>query len=230
MAFSEDEIQLLINKVDKEQAKARRRTIIAIIIPTLAAILYLGFTVWLISVEQEKLKKIEADLKNRKQELTQVEHKLSLREEQLKKTEETLDRQNDQIQKAQQQIAQGNIVAAQEEIANISTGFRENEINGFRAILEGDLENARRLFGVAYKAYPTYHNVDEIYRRVLTLDRVKAYNSASSSEQQSIQRKIMQEIITNYSWGMSGDLLNEMKSRLAINQHWLPNITQPKDN
>jgi hypothetical protein len=49
MAFSEDELQLLIKKVEKGQAKARRRTVVAIIIPTVAATLYLGFTILLIN-------------------------------------------------------------------------------------------------------------------------------------------------------------------------------------
>jgi hypothetical protein len=215
MAFSEDELQLLIKKVEKGQAKARRRTVFAIIIPTVTAILYLGFTIWLITIKQNELKEIEVDLKNRKQELNRVEQELSQREQQLSKAEETLAQQNDQVRQAQQKIAQGNIVAAQEQIVNISTDFKENEINGFRAILEGDLENARRLFEAAYNAYPTYHNVDEIYRRVLTQDRVRAYNIGSSNEKQSIQREIMQEIVVNYSWGMPEDLLNKMKSRLA---------------
>ncbi len=215
MAFSEDELQLFIKKVEKGQAKARRRTVVAIIIPTVAAILYLGFTVWLINTKQNEFKKIEVDLKNRKQELSRVEQELSQRGEQLGKAEATLALQTEQIRQVQQEIEQGNVVAAQEKIVNISTDFKENEINGFRAILEGDLENARRLFEVAYNAYPTYHNVDEIYRRVLTQDRVKAYTIGSSNEKQLIQREIMQEIVTNYSWGMPEDLLNEMKLRLA---------------
>jgi len=215
MAFSEDELQLFIKKVEKGQAKARRRTVVAIIIPTVAAILYLGFTVWLINTKQNELKKIEVDLKNRKQELSRVEQELSQRGEQLGKAEATLALQTEQIRQVQQEIEQGNVVAAQEKIVNISTDFKENEINGFRAILEGDLENARRLFEVAYNAYPAYHNVDEIYRRVLTQDRVKAYTIGSSNEKQLIQREIMQEIVTNYSWGMPEDLLNEMKLRLA---------------
>jgi septal ring factor EnvC (AmiA/AmiB activator) len=215
MAFSEDELQLFIKKVEKGQAKARRRTVVAIIIPTVAAILYLGFTVWLINTKQNELKKIEVDLKNRKQELSRVEQELSQRGEQLGKAEATLALQTEQIRQVQQEIEQGNVVAAQEKIVNISTDFKENEINGFRAILEGDLENARRLFEAAYNAYPTYHNVDEIYHQVLTQDRVRTYNIGSSNEKQSIQREIMQEIVENYSWGMPEDLLDEMKSRLA---------------
>ena len=97
MAFSEDELQLFIKKVEKGQAKARRRTVVAIIIPTVAAILYLGFTVWLINTKQNELKKIEVDLKNRKQELSRVEQELSQRGEQLGKAEATLALQTEQI-------------------------------------------------------------------------------------------------------------------------------------
>ncbi len=215
MTFSEDELQLLIKKVEKGQAKARRRTVVAIIIPTVTAILYLGFTIWLISIKQSELKEIELVLEERKRDLNRVNEKLRQIKEQLSRSETTLAQQNEQVRQAQQEIAQGNIVAAQEQIVNISTNFKENEISGFRAILEGDLENARRLFEAAYNAYPTYHNVDEIYHRVLTQNRVRAYNIGSSNEKQSIQREIMQEIVTNYNWGMPEDLLDEMKSRLA---------------
>ena len=100
-------------------------------------------------------------------------------------------------------------------VASLWNRGEKSRINGFHAILKGDLENARRLFEAAYATYPTYHNVDEIYHLVLTQDRVRAYNIGSADEKQSIQREIMQEIVTNYSWGMPEDLLNEMKSRLA---------------
>ncbi|PSB18085.1 hypothetical protein C7B65_16315 [Phormidesmis priestleyi ULC007] len=215
MSFSQDELQSLIEKVEISQVKARRRTIIAVLVPTVAAILYLGFTVWLIYIKQHELNKIEGDLKNRKYELSQVEQELSQKEELLKKTEGNFKQQNEQIRQAQQKISQGNTVAAQEQIASINTSFEDNEVNGFRAILKGDLENARRLFEAAYNASPTYHNVDEIYHQVLTQGLVRAYSIGSPNEKQSIQLKIMQEIVAKYSWGIPEDLLSEMKSRLA---------------
>ena len=64
MTFSQDELQLLIKKVEKGQAKARKRIVVAIIIPTITAIIYLGFTIWLIDTKQNELKGIEVELTN----------------------------------------------------------------------------------------------------------------------------------------------------------------------
>jgi hypothetical protein len=89
-----------------------------------------------------------------------------------------------------------------------------DEARGFRAILDGDLEKARTLFGTAYRLFPTYHNVDEIYNEVLTSEVIQAYKTAQPDGKKSIQRDVMQQILDSYSWGMPDDLHNEMKNRL----------------
>jgi len=216
MSFSQDELQSLIEKVELSQAKARRRTIIAVLVPTVAAILYLGFTIWLINLKQNELREVEKKLEMRKEDLTKVEQKISELEDQRRRTEATLAEQNKKIRQVEEQLNKGNVTAAQEQIANIGTDqVRQKEISGFRSILKGDLEDARRSFGEVYKVYPNYHNVFEIYTKVLTKDIIKKYNSSSATEKQEIQREIMQQILTQYSWGMPQDLLKEMKAKLG---------------
>lgn len=215
MSFSEDEIQLITSKVDKAQANARKRTVFAIVVPTIAAILYLGFTAWIINIRQGELKELKALKDIEVKTLNEKKEQLAQAEKKLKKTEEAWSKLNEQVIQAQRKYAEGKGVAAQEQIVKISTDFTKNEIDGFGAILEGDLGNARRLFGIVYNAYPTYHNVDEIYKQLLTKDRVSTYNAASPKDKEAIQRSVMKEIVTNYSWGVPDNLLNQMKAKLA---------------
>jgi DNA repair exonuclease SbcCD ATPase subunit len=192
MSFSQDELQSLIEKVEISQAKARRRTIIAVLVPTVAAILYLGFTIWLINLKQSELRDVETKLDARKGDLTQVEQKISELQNQRKKLETTLTEQNQKIRQVEDQLNRGNVAAAQEQIANIGTDqVRQKEISGFRYILKGNLEDARRSFEEVYKAYPSYHNVFEIYTKILTQNRIREYNGASSTEKQEIQREVI---------------------------------------
>lgn len=84
------------------------------------------------------------------------------------------------------------------------------EAAAFNAIIEGKLEEARSLFGKAYAAYPTLHNVDEIFRKVLTQDRVNSYISADGTKKAEIQKQVADEILKTYSWGLT----DETKARL----------------
>lgn len=215
MSFSEEKVQSFISKIEDEQAKYRKRSIVAVIFPTVAAVLYLGITLWLINVKQNQLKIVENTLVTRKKTLIETEQQLMKKTQELRQVENAFTEQNSQVKQAQQEKAKGNVEAALNQISNINTDFRDQERAGFDAILKGDLEQARSLFESAYQAYPTYHNVDEIYNRVLTQNLIKTYNSASPSEKQSIQYEVMQKIVTSYSWGMPKDLLNDMKSILT---------------
>jgi|GEM_PF-5101692 len=90
----------------------------------------------------------------------------------------------------------------------------KNERAGFQAILDGDLTKARSYFGYAYEGDPTYHNVDEIYNQLLSVEKVKDYNSKSQSQKQVILKQVFREIVNKYSWGAPDDILAQMKARL----------------
>ena len=104
MAFSEDELQLLIKKVEKGQAKARRRTVVAIIIPTVAATLYLGFTILLIN-DKKYIRSGRSGVNSKKEELREAEVALASK--------------LSTIRESQQLIRQGNTLGAQELIVGI---------------------------------------------------------------------------------------------------------------
>jgi len=88
----------------------------------------------------------------------------------------------------------------------------DTEAAAFNAIIEGRLEEARSLFGKAYAAYPTLHNVDEIFRKVLTQDRVNNYSSADAAKKAEIQKQIAEEILKTYSWGLTDDTKAKLRS------------------
>ena len=90
----------------------------------------------------------------------------------------------------------------------------KNERAGFQAILDGDLAKARSYFGYAYKRDPTYQNVDEIYNQLLSVEKVKDYNSKGQSQKQVILKQFFREIVNKYSWGAPDNILSQMKARL----------------
>jgi hypothetical protein len=93
--------------------------------------------------------------------------------------------------------------------------FCYNEIGGFQALMDGKLAEAKENFCNAYDRYPIAHSVDEICRKVLTPDRLKAFASADASQQQEIQKEILQEIV-DQQWlmGIPTALKDELRSRL----------------
>jgi hypothetical protein len=86
------------------------------------------------------------------------------------------------------------------------------EAAAFNAIIEGKLEEAKVLFGKAYAAYPTLHNVDEIFRKVLTQDRVNNYLYADGAKKVEIQRQVADEILKTYSWGLPDSTREKLES------------------
>lgn len=86
------------------------------------------------------------------------------------------------------------------------------EAAAFNAIIDGKLEEAKVLFGKAYTAYPTLHNVDEIFRKVLTQDRIDNYNAyADGAKKAEIQRQVADEILKTYSWGLPDATKKKLK-------------------
>jgi hypothetical protein len=98
-------------------------------------------------------------------------------------------------------------------VSNRNTAVAQERI-GFLSLVEGDLPNAKRAFGAAYRAFPTYHNVDEISHRVLTGKLVMTYSQAPPALQQRILKFVLSEILSTYSWGIPRDLLPRMQATL----------------
>jgi hypothetical protein len=79
---------------------------------------------------------------------------------------------------------------------------------GFVALIRRDLIRARTAFVAAYRAYPTYHNVDEISHRVLSQKRFETYS------QRRLLKLALSEILTKYSWGIPPALLPHLQATL----------------
>lgn len=93
---------------------------------------------------------------------------------------------------------------------------QQYEREGFDAIIEGNLSQASESFGKAYNIFPVYHNVDEIYNRVLTENEINKYNQANQEEEKNQQISlIMHNILRNYSWGMPVEILEKFKKKLV---------------
>jgi hypothetical protein len=76
---------------------------------------------------------------------------------------------------------------------------------GLRAVIAGDLATAAKEFGSAYDAYPTYHNVDEISRKVLA-PAVSGWRSGSPELREQLVRRTAGTIVSEYAWGIPEDL------------------------
>ena len=207
MTSLEKHLKELTDNVEVYERRSRKRAVLfSLIIPAILLSLYLGAAIWQIRQLEKYKQKLDQD--NQK-----LEQQRRDKEQEVRDAEQRLTQLRREIDKA---LLEKNDLARQNQLARLGTNnVGQLERDGFRYILDGKLEEARRSFEQAYNAYPTYHNVDEIYHQVLTQDRISAYNSGSSNEKQSIQREIMQEIVVQFYWGMPEDLLNEMKSRLA---------------
>lgn len=89
---------------------------------------------------------------------------------------------------------------------------------GFLALLEGNITEARVLFGEAYAVFPTYHNVDEIYRKLLTKDLVDKYDTAKENQKRAIQADIFKQLLEKYAWGMPPDIKSKVEEKVkALN-------------
>ncbi|HEX8069738.1 MAG TPA: hypothetical protein VF546_07300 [Pyrinomonadaceae bacterium] len=87
-----------------------------------------------------------------------------------------------------------------------------NEREGFKALLGGDLTQARNRFGAAYTQFPTYHNVDEIYNGVLTRALVDEFNRADAGRKAELQKNALTRIYDQYRWGIPPDILPQIKA------------------
>ena len=91
------------------------------------------------------------------------------------------------------------------------TAASKSEQAGFQALLTGDLAQARKDFGQAYNAFPYYHNVDEIYHKVLTPKIVDEYQKANPSRKKELLLSIYKMIVDRYSWGAPPEVIIQMR-------------------
>jgi hypothetical protein len=99
--------------------------------------------------------------------------------------------------------------------AGILPSSSANEVAGFQALLEDDLEKAALFFQEAYHQHPTYHMVDEISNKVLTKEIINSYKNANTDEKKSILRNAVQKILKSYSWGMPDKISKELNAKFA---------------
>ena len=79
------------------------------------------------------------------------------------------------------------------------------ETLGFQAILDRDINQARRSFSEAVNIWGEYHNVSEISN---LLDSRK-YNDLASDDLEGWE-EIIEEILDKYSWGMPTSIRNDL--------------------
>ena len=92
---------------------------------------------------------------------------------------------------------------------------REKEEQGFKALLRGNVNQARVYFYDAYYYFPTYHNVDEIFK--LLSNEIEAYNQADQEQRSQQLSTIFGQILTRYSWGMPSNLQKQMRVKFLKN-------------
>jgi hypothetical protein len=84
---------------------------------------------------------------------------------------------------------------------------------GFAWLIKGDLARAREAFVAAYRAYPTYHNVDELGNIVLAANQVARYRRSAPEQQLVLLKDRIGLILTTYSWGAPPDLLPRLRKK-----------------
>jgi hypothetical protein len=95
-------------------------------------------------------------------------------------------------------------------------GAVEQERTGFRLLAAGDLVRANAAFAAAYRAYPEYHNVDEISHKVLA-PVAAAYAEARRVQRRALLARALDDVLTVYSWGIPADLRRRLEAeRLSL--------------
>ncbi|MBK7384842.1 MAG: hypothetical protein IPI81_16140 [Flavobacteriales bacterium] len=81
---------------------------------------------------------------------------------------------------------------------------REAENSGFEALAQGDAVTAKQQFNMAYEAYPTFHNVDEIRRKLDTV---------TVNDPVAVQRTI-ESIRKENAWRMPAGIKQRLDQRM----------------
>jgi len=88
------------------------------------------------------------------------------------------------------------------------------ELEGFKQLLQRNVEDAIIKFQKSYKAWPTYHNVDEILR-LLTKEQSKLKEDKLTNWCQLYQR-----ILNKYVWGMPNEVKIKMQQYEGCSDVW----------
>ncbi|WP_348257385.1 hypothetical protein [Leptolyngbya sp. AS-A6] len=200
---------------ESQRRKIRDKAIFISSIIGILAMLSIGFA-WSLNtyrlkekleVNEDKLRLANENMVVKNQEL---EARNSALEAQVHKTNEA----NNRLAETQQEaMDQG--VSLTPDIQVDKGSAQASESAGFEALLAGNLSQAKDYFGQAYEAFPTYHNVDEIYNTVLTQSTVDRFNSADAADQKAMLRQIYQTILDNYAWGAPREVIDQMETRLS---------------
>jgi hypothetical protein len=123
-----------------------------------------------------------------------------------------ISREVDQIQRVQTlpaatPSAPANV--APEESTPVPERAVAEERRGFEALLDRDAAAAQAAFEAAARLWPDYHNVAEIAR--LLRDNAAALKRSDTTAWQTVYRTVL----SDYSWGMPGDLRPAFRDRTA---------------
>ena len=83
---------------------------------------------------------------------------------------------------------------------------KELEIQGFENLVNNNFRGAIENFQKAYRKYPTFRNVDEIYQ-LLKKFEPKLNDEAT---QKRAKKEVFNIILERYSWGMPGEIKKQM--------------------
>ncbi len=83
---------------------------------------------------------------------------------------------------------------------------RENELNGFKALINNNFNLALEKFRKAYDSYPDLHSVSEIYHLL--------ESNQSEFDAPETGVKIYKEIVEKYSWKVPSDIIQALKNKI----------------
>ncbi|MCK5310636.1 MAG: hypothetical protein KAJ62_00905 [Desulfobacteraceae bacterium] len=83
---------------------------------------------------------------------------------------------------------------------------RENELNGYKALVSNNFKLALEKFEEAYNSYPGLHSVSEIYHLL--------ESSQNEFDAPETGVKIYREIVEKYSWKVPDDIIQALKSKI----------------
>jgi hypothetical protein len=90
---------------------------------------------------------------------------------------------------------------------------KKYETSGFQNLVKDRFKQSLENFENAYKAYPEYHNVEEISK--LLRKNIEKLNDSSRRDPAKIN--IYRQILESYSWGVPDDIKEAMQRSLALN-------------
>jgi hypothetical protein len=145
-----------------------------------------------------------AQLREKKLKLNEEVASLAASEERQSKTQQIEQVQTDLLIR-QQQLA--SIRSDTNQMKRDFATASELERQGYERLLARDFEGARRAFEAAERSYPSFHQVYEIAHLL--------QREQSRLRSPEVQRRVLTQIISEYSWKAPADLLAAIEQRLA---------------